>query len=217
MAMQFRTIKTALVTILGNEAAGRYNVLGYQKQSTDALTVEGQNRQVTVYYKSGSYPRSAASQRGPVRHEMDFQIELLVSSNASGDVSALENPASTEAEKAAAIAAFTPAAERCDLAMDELIDIIYQTLMDNEFVRLDDGANGDLKVSNRWITRVQKDDVMPNGGLAILTASLNYQVIAMELLAGKDSVGALTSVLVDLQVPGEENTAKAQVEAGGTT
>ena len=126
MTMMFRTVKAALVTILGNAASGNYRVLGYQSQSTDALTTLGENRKAAVHYRSGSFPRSAASQSGPVRHEMEFQIELLVSAKASGDVSALENPESSDSERATAISNFVPAAQAVDVAADEFIDAVYQ-------------------------------------------------------------------------------------------
>lgn len=220
MTMMFRTIKSALVTILGNAASGNYRVLGYQSQSTDALTAAGENRKVAVHYRAGSFPRSAASQRGPVRHEMEFQIELLVSARAQGDVSALESESSTEAERATAISNFIPAAKAVDTAMDEFIDVIYQVLMDNEAVYLDDGVNGDLKVANRWIASVQKDDPLPTGGLAVLTATLVYNVVAMETITGAAAVGSMSSVLVDLliegdvdnPIEGDENEGRAEVE-----
>lgn len=225
MTMMFRTIKAALVTILGNAASGEYRVLGYQSQSIDALTVAGEHRKVAVHYRSGSFPRSGASQRGPVRHEMDFQIELLVSAKAQGDVSALENPDSTESQRATAIANFVPAAKAVDNAMDEFIDVVYQVLMDNEAVKLDNGTDGDLAVANRWISRVQKDDPLPSGGLAVLTATLTYNVVAMETITGAAVVDEMDSVLVDLLVEGDvddptegdTNEGRAKVEAGGTT
>ena len=201
--MMFRTVKAALVTILGNAAAGNYRVVGYQGQSTDAETVTSTNRKVSVSYRSGSFPRSGASPRGPMRHEMEFAVELLASAKASGNVSALEDPDSTDQQKAAAIAAFVPAAQAVDVLMDGFIDAVYQVLMDNEAVKLDDGTNGDLKVSNRWISRVQKDDPLPSGSLAVLTASLTFNVIAMEEITGAAAVSDMDFILVDLLVEGD--------------
>ena len=204
MTMMFRTVKAALVTILGNAAtANQYRVLGYQSQSTDALTTTGADRKVAVHYRSGSFPRSGASQRGPVRHEMEFQIELLISAKASGDVSALESPDSSEAQRATAITNFVPAAQAVDVGMDGFIDAVYQVLMDNEAIYLDDGTDGDLKVANRWISRVQKDDPLPSGGLAVLTATLTYNVVAMETITGKAAVDDMESALVDLLIEGD--------------
>lgn len=222
MTMLFRTVKARLVTILGNAASGNYRVYGYQSQSTDALTTIGDNRKVAVHYRSGSFPRSAASQRGPVRHEMEFQIELLVSAQASGNVSALEDPDSSDAQRAAAIAAFIPAAKAADESMDELIDAVYQVLMDNEAIYLDDGVSGDLKVANRWISRVQKDDPLPSGGLAVLTANLTYNVVAMETITGAAALDDMAFLAVELlvegdvdnPVEGDENEGRAIVQIG---
>jgi hypothetical protein len=222
MTMMFRTVKDRLVTILGNAASGNYRVWGYQGQSTDALTTTGANRKVAVHYRSGSFPRSAASQRGPTRHEMEFQVELLTSAKASGDVSALENPASSASERATAISNFTPAAKACDALMDGFIDAIYQVLMDNEAIYLDNGTDGDLKVANRWISRVQKDDPLPDGGLAVLTATITYNVVAMETITGAAAVGDMDLVSLDLlvegdvddPVEGDTNEGRAAVQIG---
>jgi hypothetical protein len=203
MTMMFRTVKAALVTILGNGAAGRFRVVGYQGQSTDAETTVNTNCKASVSYRSGSFPRSAASQRGPVRHEMEFAVDLLASAKASGNLSALEDPNSTDQQKAAAIAAFTPAAQAVDALMDGFIDAVYQVLMDNEAVHLDDGVGGDLKVANRWISRVQKDDPLPSGALAVLTASLTFNVVAMEEITGASAVSDMDFILVDLLVEGD--------------
>ena len=221
--MMFRTVKSALVTILGNAAtANEYRVLGYQAQSTDAQTTTNADRKVAVHYRSGSFPRSAASQQGPVRHEMEFQVELLISAKAKGDVSALEDPESSDAAKAAAIANFTPAAQTVDEGMDSFIDAIYQVLMDNEAIYLDNGTDGDLKVANRWISRVQKDDPLPSGGLAVLTATLTYNVVAMETIAGAAAVGDMDLVSLDLLIEGDvddpaegdTNEGRAAVQVG---
>jgi hypothetical protein len=222
MTMMFRTVKAALVTILGNGAAGQYRVVGYQGQSTDAETTVNTNRKVSVSYRSGSFPRSAASPRGPVRHEMEFAVDLLASAKASGNLSALENPDSTDQQKAAAIAAFTPAAQAVDALMDGFIDAVYQVLMDNEAIHLDDGTGGDLKVSNRWISRVQKDDPLPSGALAVLTATMTFNVVAMEEIVGASAVSDMDFILVDLLVEGDvsnptagdENEGRAEVLVG---
>lgn len=230
MSMMFRTVKAALVTILGNASTtGGYRVTGYQGQSTDADTVTSSNRKVSVSYRAGSFPRSGSSPRGPVRHEMEFAVELLCSARASGNLTALENPASTDEQKATAIAAFIPAAQAVDAHMDSFIDAVYQVLMDNEAISLDDGTNGDLKVANRWISRVQKDDPLPSGALAVLTATIIYTVVAMEALTGAAAVTyeppegepeAVGSILIDLQiegdvdnpVAGDTNEGRAKVE-----
>jgi hypothetical protein len=213
MTMMFRTAKAALVTILGNySTTGGYRVTGYQGQSTEADTVAGTSRKVSVSYRSGSFPRSGSSPRGPVRHEMEFAVELLCSARANGDLAALNNPESTDEQKATAIAAFVPAAQAVDAHMDGFIDTVYQVLMDNEATRLDDGTLGDLKVSNRWISRVQKDDPLPSGALAVLSATIIYNVVASEEITGAAAIAPdppegdpayVGSVIIDLLVEGD--------------
>jgi hypothetical protein len=84
--------------------------------------------------------------------------------------------------------------------------------MDNEATRLDDGTLGDLKVSNRWISRVQKDDPLPSGALAVLSATIVYNVVATEEITGAAAIAPappegdpayVGSILVDLLVEGD--------------
>jgi hypothetical protein len=154
---------------------------------------------------------------------MEFAIELLCSAKASGNLSALSNPDSTDEQKAAAIAAFTPAASAVETQMDAFIDTVYQVLMNNEAIRLDDGTLGDLKVSNRWISSVRKDDPMPSGALAVLTATLTYNVVAMEEITGAvaefmPEEGETTMIVVDLLVEGDvSNPVEGDEEEGRAT
>ena len=53
--MLFRTFKAGLVTLLGAQAAGRYNVEGYQRQRHAAEEFLNNLRHVEVIYNSGEF------------------------------------------------------------------------------------------------------------------------------------------------------------------
>ena len=178
--MSYRDIKAALVELLGDEAAGRFRVLGYRGQNKGAPAVEGQNRLVQVYYSEGDFPRSGRM-RGPKTHDITIDIDITASAVAEGDISVLENPASTAHQKAAALLALHTASEMVDESIDEVIDAVYNIIMD--------ARNADLNlpvgdVASRWVPRIQKDQVLERGELVVKTANLRYTCRVQEYVQG---------------------------------
>jgi hypothetical protein len=114
-------------------------------------------------------------------HNITMAIDLTVSKAAEGDLSTITNPASTPAQVAAALAVFQEASALADDSLDELIEIVYQIIMD--------GRNVDLQlpsgtISNRWIDQVRKDDPIPRGEYVILTGSMQLTCGASEAVPG---------------------------------
>jgi len=164
--MNFITIKNSITNILGLAESGRYRTVGFQRQTRAAEEVKGNNRQVTVFFSRGDFPKSSGRNTGPVQHDITYRIELIVSSAAKMDLSIINNPSSTPEQKAVALAAAHEAAALADELMDELWSIIYQILMD--------GRNVDMglsvgTVANRWIDSFQKDEPRTRGKFVVLT------------------------------------------------
>lgn len=203
--MNFRTIKDGLITLLGNEAAGRFIVLGYQKQSQRAEELLNNKRNVQVYYARGEFPKSKASTNGPIQHDMTFNIDCMVSKSAEVDLTPLENPAATPLQKATALAASRSASQLADDSMDELFEIIDQIIMDARNIDL----GLDFKIASRWIGRMDKDSPLPNGeyvvltGIMQLTCSIDEQVLGL--------TPALATGGIDCEIPIQE---EEQAQAG---
>ena len=208
MTMQFRTVKTAIIDTLAAAAAGRFRTIGHQSQTQDAETIKGFNRSVRVYFGRGSFPKNSASLNGPVQHDVNFSVELQVAEPAKIDLSALSNPASTEAEKAVALAAASEADELADSSWDELADIVYQILMDAQ--NIDFGLAN--QVANRWINSISKDKIREQGSLLVVTGSIELGLRVEEQLLGDDTTTPLDTI--DSSVLIEDQTT---VEAGVTT
>jgi hypothetical protein len=207
--MNFRTVKTAIVNLLGVSAAGRYRTIGYQKQAESAEGILDSNRTVQVFYSEGKFPKSAGSLNGPVAHEVTILIQLAVAKSAGCDLSVIEDENSTPAQIAAAIAAMQPAAELADESLDELVDVVYQVLMD---------AAIDLSliapISNKWIESIRKDQPLPRGDLVVLTGEMMLTFRVTEELTG----AALTpGQSIDTEVEfDEDETGKAGVDVDTT-
>jgi hypothetical protein len=185
MTMQFRAVKAAIVSTLGAAEAGRFRTIGYQSQSQAAESIKGSLRSVRVYYNSGAFPKNSGSITGPNQHEVTFNIELAVSEPASADLAVLENDASTEPAKAAALLAAREADDLADESFDELADIVYQILMDAR--NFEFGL--DNQVANRWVGSINKDSIGRQGGLITVTGSISLTLRVAEDIVGDPGVG----------------------------
>jgi len=179
--MLFRTVKNAIVQILGDGAESRFQVVGYQRQSKSTDELLGNDRMVQVYYSDGDFLKLSGRQRGPKSHDMTFQIDMSASAPAEGDLSVLDSTTATSIQKAAAIAAIKEAAEKADTQIDELMDAVYQILMDarNNGLGLEKGD-----ISKPWIDRIQKDTIIERGDLVLKTANMKYTCRGQESVPG---------------------------------
>lgn len=210
--MQFRTLKDSIVTILGNAEAGRYTTVGFQRQSSSGDEINA-IRKVAVYFQSGEFPKSSGRYTGTVMHDTSFTIELSVAAAAKIDLAILNNDASTPAEKATALAALQESAKLADDDWDELLDIVFQVLMDARNVDLG-LSEGD--VSNRWIPRAQKDSPVPQGEFVMLTGRVTLDArVAEEVVGDTGTTGDVYDVT--LQQDGDPNlNTGAAGDLGGT-
>lgn len=208
--MQFRVVKAAVKDVLNTDAAGRYQVVGFQRQGSGSE--ERKLPTVTVFYREGDFDKANGSIAGPNQHDVELSVQLMVVTSSKGDLSGLQS-ATTPAELAAALASFSDASETADEALDELADNIYQVLMDpsNEFFGLARGA-----VSSRWVGNIRKDQPMPRGQSVILTGSVRLTCrVEEQLLSATGTPGTEFDTVVDIDGDDTEKTGAAGT-LGGT-
>lgn len=179
--MNFRIIKDSIITILGTAAAGRFRVVGFQRQTKGVEEFKGNLRLVTVYYSAGSFPKNAGRHTGPVQHDITYRVEFTVSAPALGNLTIINDPGSTPAQIATAIAGIQESAQIADESIDELFEIIYQILMDGQNV--DMGLSIGI-ISSRWIDSIQKDEPRTHGDLVELTGNANLTFRTSEQITG---------------------------------
>jgi len=179
--MNFRIVKTAIQDLLEAQAAGRFRVIGKQVMSKSADEILNNDRLVQVYYSDGNFPKSSGRFHGPKTHDITIEIDMTASAGAVGDLSILENPDATAIQKAGAIAAIREASETADEKIDELIDAVYNILMDARYegLLLDKGT-----ISSRWIDRIQKDTLLERGEFVVKTANMKYTCRVQEYVSG---------------------------------
>lgn len=178
--MTFRTVKTAIQDLLTDNALGRFRVVGRQVMSKSADEIRDDLRLVQVYFSDGSFPKSGRM-HGAKTHDVTIEIDLSASASATGDLLILDNPDATAIQKAGAIAAIREASEIADTKIDELIDAVYNILMDARYegLLLPVGT-----ISSRWIDRIQKDTLIERGEFVVKTANMKYTCRVQEYVSG---------------------------------
>jgi hypothetical protein len=215
--MKFEIVKDALVNLLGTEAAGRFRVLGYQDRGTDATELLDELRSVQVFYSGGKFPKSGGAWTGPSKHDMNYEIILSVGKANKVDLSVLDNPASTPAQKASALAASQTSTELVETSYNELLALVYQILMDN---RNQDLGISDPVVTSRWIVDFEKERPTDKAGYTVMNGALLYTCTCSEPFTGATPTPATAGQAIDLEneiqdEDGNVDTGKAGILEGG--
>jgi len=203
--MYFRDIRDAIVTLLGNAAAGQYRTRGYPDQNLSAEEIADTDRLVQVYYTSGEFARSSSG-RGPFDHQMAFKVQLIVSQAASCDLSVLNDESATAGQIAAALAAAEPAAQGADESLDELIDLVFQVLMAGTNIHL--GLA--YPIGSRWIDRIEKQEPFARSDRAVAMATMDLTCRVAEEVPSA-TLTDLDIVKVDITHQGDD-VVRASVE-----
>lgn len=207
MTMNFRTAKANLLSILDANPVS-YVVIGFRRQGKSAEEVLNYGRTVQVFYASGDFVKDVGRMRGNVQHDVTFRIELTVAKDCEGDLSIINDPDAYPDQVSLAINMFQEATDLADTSMDELIELIYQKLMNA--TQYDVGFTKGT-VSNRWISNVTKDSPVPRGESVILTASMLYTCRMSEEIVG--AVGTIGDLVYDVQVDVDND----DIERAGVT
>ena len=211
MTMLFRQIKANLVGILGNDADGRYVVVGYQNQKKAASNLLGNKQTVQVFYREGEHPKEQSGTTGNIEHDMAFEVVLTVAAKATADVATLENENSTEPQRATALANVNTAAALIDDKMDDLIDVVWNVLMDarHEDLGSDDVGNpiAELDVFDRWVQGQKKSEPFIEGEDAVLRTKMLFTIGGLEQTLGEEPALLEKPVFdIDISEDGDDET-----------
>lgn len=192
--MNFQVVRDAVESVLHRDAKDRYEVVGYQPQASgvDSYAIPV----VTVYFRSGDFPKSGGSIAGQNKHDIEFSILMTVAVQPKGDLLTLQDSNATAAQISYALRTFDNAAREADRLIDQLFSDIYNVVMDarNEHFGLPVGA-----VSSRWIGRANKGSPTQKGETIILTASADLSCTVVEQVLGDAGVaGDEFDVTIDL-------------------
>lgn len=183
--MNFQTIHTAIVDLLGTEAAGAYRVLGYQNIPEDSENLKDTNQTVAVYFKRAVPARSSNSLTGPFDHECTFNIELTISTPATADIETLNDSGSTALERATAMTNIESTKALADVELNAFIDLVFADLMDARNVDL--GLAVGVARSRR-VESIEKEDPVYIGDLIVSKATMNLILTTEETVTGDEGV-----------------------------
>lgn len=177
--MTYREVKEAMTTLLFDNSADRFTVIGRQLQNKSSK--ELRDNLVQVYYSDGQFPENLWRPRGNKSHNMNIEIDLSTSAAAKGDLTTIKSQTSTPEQKAAAILAIKDASYVADNQLDDLIEIVFGIICDarNYDIGLEYGI-----VSSPRVDRIQKDTVLENGGLVVKTANIKFVCRVSESVSG---------------------------------
>ncbi len=185
---QVPVVKNAILALLNANAASRFTVEGYQRQTHAAEELVGNLRHVSVFYRQGAFDKTASGwEQGPFKHGMTFAVELVLAAASSSDLSALNNPTATPQQRISALAASIEAAAAADALWDELAGIIWGILMDpvNDNLGLTT-----IGIADRWIASLSKSAPPTEGEFVLLAGTMDYTCTVNETPAGVTPVPA---------------------------
>lgn len=192
--MNFQTIHTAIVTLLGTEAGGNYRVLGYRNTPEDAENIRNTNATVAVYFKRAVPVRKSNSLTGPFDHECTYIIELKISTPAEADLATLNDPVSTPTQRATAMGNIENTKALANTALGVFIAAVFADLMDARNVDL--GLAKGVARSRR-IEAIETEEPGYIGDLIISEATMNLVLTTEETVTGDEGV---ESDAIDLSI-----------------
>lgn len=201
--MNFRLIKDSITdNVLGPAEAGRFRTIGYQKQTADVEDVLGDKRTVQVFYSSSDLPKNASGLQGPFKHEISYRIELAVAQDASVDLAVLNDEGSTDAERATALLGVQESGDKADASFDELVDIVFQIIMDASDPNLELGLAVGV-ATDRWVGQIRKDDPEPTGEFVLLTGTMMLTCSTSEEAPGDPGVAGAHIIDTTVDIDGD--------------
>jgi hypothetical protein len=205
--MEFRIVKQSLIDLFGEQAEGRFQVVGYQRQSKNASELTGDNKFVQVYYSEGEFPKSHGRQNGAKTHNITIDIDMSCAAYAEVDLSILDSDTATQQQKASALFALREAAEIADEEVDKLIEYVYQIIMDSRNFDIDLTRG---TISDRWLDRITKDTTIERGDLVVKTANMKYSCRVQESVLGETG-NSPDTVEINSSTPAGEEVAGVNV------
>lgn len=176
--MNFETIRDAIITTLGNDAAGRFTAIGFKRQGKSADEVKTDaSRLVQVSFTKGRFPKERGAWVGSCTHEVELSIGLTVSSKAKVDLSVLNNAAATVGQLTTALLNLEEASYLVDVSFDNLAATVYEILKDGNNV--DFGLAAGV-IRSPWLGEIKKDNPQPKGGLVVITGEILFSFTTTE-------------------------------------
>lgn len=169
----------ACVTLLGSQAAGRFQVIGYQRQKKAAETNINLPL-VQCWIDSADVDWDRSSRNGPKEWSVRIEIQFTICQPSIVDVATIQDPGSTPAERTTALSNLVESARNSANYLYSSWGAVCEILED---ARNEDFGLGSNAISDKSYSNFQQDKLPPRGGLAVLTATsyLEFRVKEAQL------------------------------------
>lgn len=168
-----------VVALLGAQAAGRFQVIGYQQQKKPAET-NIDNPLVQCFIDEADIDWARSSRNGPKEHEVRIKVQFTVAQPAKADIATLEDENSSDGQRATALSNLTSPAVETTTALYAVWSAVFEILDDarNLTFGLPQGS-----ISDKAYSSFKQDEFPPRGGVGILTATsfLEFRVKETQL------------------------------------
>lgn len=169
----------ACVSLLGTQAAGRFQVIGFQRQKKDA-EINIDLPLVQCWIDSADVDWDRSSRNGPKEWDVRIEIQFTISQPAIVDAAIISDPMTTPAQRQTALQNLVESSQNSANYLYSSWGAVAEILDDarNENLGLSTNAISDKSYSN-----FQQDKLPPRGGLAVLTATsfLEFRVKEAQL------------------------------------
>jgi hypothetical protein len=190
MSLSVITALNTVVALLDAQAAGRFTVIGYQRQTKPAET-RIDNVLVQCWINRAGVDWDRSSRNGPKEHEVDIKVQFTVAQPATGDVATLLDPASTDAARAAALSGLVSADQATSGALYAAWSAVFEILDDarNQTFGLPKGS-----ISDKSFSDFTQDEPPSRGGLVINTATATLSFRVKEAQLGESGTTPTTAI-----------------------
>lgn len=189
----------AIVTTLGEQADDRFRVIGYQRQTKSAERIKSKVL-VQCFIESASKDRGKNSLSGPKLHDVTIGIQYSVARPATADVATLMNEASSEADRATALASMNSADYNNSVAMYLAWSAVDYILEDNRNKYF---GLPDYSIQDPWHSDFRQDRPVEQGGLTFNTATSKFTFMVYESKLG-DTATAIGTMYNEFMFAGTD-------------
>jgi hypothetical protein len=208
MTLRAITAKNNYITILDNQSLGVFQVLGYQRQTKAGNTIND-NPLVQVFYENSSFTVNARGQKAPIMNDVTLKIEMTVAADAPVDLATLNDPNSTAAQRAAALANAKEAAANAS----EILESVWSKVWEITTTTTNYDLGFENELSNLRLDQFQRDEPTENGGFVIVTASAQLTYRIEEYVQGDTGDEPATAIYnTDVNVTADPNGVADPVE-----
>lgn len=169
----------ACVSLLDSQAAGRFQVIGFQRQKK-AADLNINLPLVQCWIDSAEWDESRSPINGPHEWNVRVEIQFTICQPSIVDFATIQNPASSTTDRQTALGNLIESSQNAANYLYSSWGAVAEILEDarNEDLGLPTNAISDKKYSN-----FQQDKLPPRGGLAVLTATsfLEFRVKEAQL------------------------------------